>query len=162
MGRLTAGWLHLFKYPGLDLRISTKVHCWSAPEQEIINRELSRKIVGALRVSLREMAREASDAQVNTWRLFCIRDLTMLVLRFVDETNSCLLDWRSSQHKAVYVSRRGWNAKEARHWKEVAENHYGVDLDSMEDPASDIIGKTPREICEDIVPDYRVITAKLS
>ena len=155
-GSLQDGFIS-FKYPELDLRIGTRAHCWSTPQHEIINRELSRKVVDALRASLREMIREASDAHLNTWIPFGIRDLAILVLQLVEETTSCVRVWRSSQLKATAISQRGWNAREAKHWKEVIENEYGVDLDSVEDTASDIIGKTPKEICEDILPNYRVI-----
>lgn len=81
----------------------------------------------------------------------------MLVLQFVDECTACIRAWRSSQLKGTDVSPRGWDAKDAKHWKEVTENEYGVDLDSVEDTAHDIIGKTPKEICEEILPDYRIV-----
>lgn len=155
-GSLQDGFIS-FKYPELDLRISSRAHCWSTPQQEIINRELSRKVVDALRASLRDIAREASEADVNALTSFDVRDLAMLVLQLVDETTSCVRTWRSSQLKATDVSQRGWNAKEAKHWREVTENEYGVDLDSVEDTASDIIGKIPKEVCENILPNYRVI-----
>lgn len=155
-GSLQDGFIS-FKYRELGLRIGIRAHCWSAPQQEIINRELSRKAVDALRAALRDMAREASEADLNALTQFGIRDLAMLVLQFVDETTSCVRSWRSSQLKATDISQRGWNAKEAKHWTEVKDNEYGVDLDSVEDTASDILGKTPKEVCEDILPKYRVI-----
>lgn len=155
-GSLQDGFIS-FKYPELDLRIGTRAQCWSNLQQEIINRELSRKVVDALRASLRDMAKEASEANLDALTVFGIRDLAMLVLQFVDETTSCVRTWRSSQLKATDVTQRGWNVKEVKHWKEVIDNEYGVDLDSVDDTASDIIGKTPKEVCEAILPNYRVI-----
>ncbi|KAA6412733.1 MAG: hypothetical protein FRX48_03725 [Lasallia pustulata] len=145
-----------FKYPELIFE-SALEHTAGALHSRRSSTELSRKIVDALRASVREMARDARDFHLNARTLFGIRDLAMLVLHFVDETTSCIRAWRSSQLKAKDISQRGWEAKEAKHWKEGTENEYGINLDSVEDTASDILGKTPKEVCEDILPNYGVI-----
>ncbi|KAM5342837.1 hypothetical protein ACJ41O_013803 [Fusarium nematophilum] len=52
---------------------------------------------------------------------------------------------------------KGWAAGEISDWNEIVNNPYGLDVSTIQDTASEILGKTPEELVADIPKEWRVI-----
>lgn len=130
----------VFSYPEFDLCIGSflRQDNNSTFQNAIENRELSRKAVDPLRVLLREIVSEkAGTARHNSF------DFAMLVLRLLEETTAYIQAYRESlpSNSEPFTSRR---------------DPLGRILDSTSDVAHYYLRKTPKQICADILPDYRI------
>lgn len=52
---------------------------------------------------------------------------------------------------------KGWSAAEISDWNEIVNNPFGLDVTTIRDTASAILGKTPEELVQDIPKEWRVI-----
>lgn len=52
---------------------------------------------------------------------------------------------------------KGWSAGEISDWDDVLQNPYGLDVSTIRDTASEILGKTPEELVRNIPGSWRVI-----
>ncbi|MCJ1249610.1 hypothetical protein MMC30_006836 [Trapelia coarctata] len=129
----------VFSYTEFDLRIgSFSRQNGSLFQHAIENRELSRKVVDPLRVLSRQSVSEEGDtARQNSF------DFAMLVLRLLEETTSYIQAYRESLP--------GKNKSSLSH-----RHPIGRIPDSTSDAAHHYLGKTPKEICADILPGYRI------
>ena len=142
-----------FRYPEIDVRLTTASDSLSFfLPVEVINRNytLERTVIDPLRLNLRNLI--AQDGP----QLTSFLDFALLVLRVLEETSASLRIWRGQD--IVEVSdRRPWQSQQVRHWKDVLDNPFGVDLTSIKDTAHYILGKTPKEICAKISDRIRVL-----
>ena len=129
----------IFGYPEVTLRIhSHSQHCNHALQHSIENCELSRPIVDSLRRSLRESVID----NCGTIRLSSF-DVAMLVLQLLEETTHFLQGYRKS---------RSGNQK-------LENNRYSLyrQPDTAPDTAFYWLGKTTKEICDNILPSYEIV-----
>lgn len=52
---------------------------------------------------------------------------------------------------------KGWSADEISDWNDIIQNPYGLDVSTIRDTASEILGKTPEELVRNIPSSWRVI-----
>ncbi|MCJ1405212.1 hypothetical protein MMC11_008439 [Xylographa trunciseda] len=129
----------VFKYPELSLRVHAgSQHRSHGLQHSIENHELPRLVVDSLRRSLRELVFNSCG----TVSLNCF-DFTMLVLQLLEETADFLLVYRKSKSGAQEL-----------------EDHrtpiYRLP-NAAPDTAYYWLGKTTKEICNNILPDYRIV-----
>ena len=129
----------VFEYLEVTLRIHSRTQqCSHVLQQSINNRELSRPIVHSLRRSLREVVFN----RCGTMSLSSF-DFAMLVLQLLEETTYFLQDYRKSD-----LGDKG-----------LENNRYALydQPDAALDSAPYWLGKTTKEICDNILPDYQIV-----
>ncbi|MCJ1385757.1 hypothetical protein MMC17_008881 [Xylographa soralifera] len=129
----------VFEYSEVTLEIhSHSQHCSHALQHSIENRELSRPIVDSLRRSLREnVINRSGNIRLSSF------DFAMLVLQLLEETTHFLQNYRKSN--------LGYQELENNRY-----SHYRQP-DAAPDTAFYWLGKTTKEICDNILPGYQIV-----
>ncbi|MCJ1472058.1 hypothetical protein MMC13_000703 [Lambiella insularis] len=127
-----------FSYPELSLRVqSISQHTGLPLQHSVENQELSRKMVDPLRVLLRHVANDHGNSVEPS--LFAS---VMVVLRILEETTFYL--------RAHRLSPSGGERLDA------LRSRYRQPDENI-DTAYHWLKKTSKEICDDILPDFRII-----
>ncbi len=148
-----------FVFPEIDLSIDQPYSSMlSVPQPVIVNRDLPRKVVDMIRAELRAFTFQELTAIISPSARFSRLHYALSFLRFAEVVTAHLVAYRESELiKAASSKERGWNAQTTSNWNEMITNEHGVDLESIQDVASHFLGKTPKQICEQIMAGYRVI-----
>ncbi|KAJ7583193.1 hypothetical protein C8J56DRAFT_893928 [Mycena floridula] len=148
MGSICQG--YLFKFSDIDLRIE-RGSASTLPKYRIQTRQLSRRLTWSLEDQLRDLI---AHYAVTSRGVFVF---TILVLQMVEATAAHLPKYHRHLDGKQEEDHAGWSVHDAKSWGEIRDNIHGVDLSTVPNTAQDILGLTPRQICEDILPDYRVV-----
>ncbi|KAF2807292.1 uncharacterized protein BDZ99DRAFT_447640 [Mytilinidion resinicola] len=140
-----------FGFHEFDLKILVNLEHLDHPMQcHIDNRDLPRKTIDPIRVSLRELLQhKLDDDRMNLTRF----DAGMIVLQMVEEATSHIQEYRQS-------SGQYWDLDKVKNINTLLDpklKFKGVNLDSVQDCATHILGKTPAQIFHDILPDWRIL-----
>jgi len=148
-----------FGFDELELRITIDLHNLSHPiVTHVENYEIqSRKQIDGIRWSLREsVAREVAGFS----KILTVFEAGLIVLRLLEETAGYVQEHR--------INNLGSSKEKARYWDITKTNNVnilldsrlemkGVDLESIQGAATELLGKTPAQICDDILPDWRIL-----
>ena len=139
---------YVFKLPEIDISV-TGFHIIqpSEPCYRINTRLLPRKLFYSLDNQLRSLVREYIDGDL---RIF---EFSMLILRMVEQAAAHLPKYHDESPAPV---ERRYNA-EVIEWTEARLNQHGVDLSTVPNTAQSILGRSPEQICSDILPGYRIV-----
>ncbi|KAF2794274.1 hypothetical protein K505DRAFT_361264 [Melanomma pulvis-pyrius CBS 109.77] len=148
-----------FGFDELELQITVDLQRSSYPiTTHVENYELqSRRQIDAIRWSLREsVANEVATCE----KTLTIFDSGLIVLRLLEEITGYVQEYRKQ-----FLT--GWKDK-TKYWDLTKTNNInilldpklemkGVDLDSIQGAATGLLGRTPAQICNDILPDWRIL-----
>ncbi|ORY18164.1 hypothetical protein BCR34DRAFT_554308 [Clohesyomyces aquaticus] len=122
--------------------------------------ELSRKNIDGIREALRQStARELALLGEPLTALTA----GLVVLRLFEETAGYIQDYRRFCARGVQQNEKYWDLNAIKDVKDFfplldpKSNMRGVDLDTVQGTATWILGKTPAQICNDILPDWRIL-----
>ena len=101
---------------------------------------------------IRQDVRQILHALFNE-RTGCVKELDLEVAMLQALERISELEKPDPQAK----SEKGWGADEISDWNAILENPYGLDISTIRDTASSILGKTPEELVKDIPSSWRVI-----
>ncbi|KAJ3754860.1 hypothetical protein EV360DRAFT_73355 [Lentinula raphanica] len=125
----------LFRFRTVDLHIERGGYaCRLSPRFTVVGRRQESVSLSNLEVELKRIEKEDVEAQRFRRRPLDMFHFATLILRMVEAV---------SAYQALYVDE--------------ARSSDNFDAESVPDTAQDFLGVTPAQICDDILPDYRVV-----
>ncbi|PSN72579.1 hypothetical protein BS50DRAFT_485106 [Corynespora cassiicola Philippines] len=152
---------YTFGFNEIELKISVDLANTKTPlTSHVVNENfaLSRKVIDGLRWALRDIIKTELVAHEECLTLF---GSGLMVLRLLEETTSHIQDYRQAiAPKASKCKENYWDVRKPTHIAPLLNQELkmkGVDLDTVHGAATQILGKTPAQICHDILPEWRIM-----
>ncbi|KAF4978189.1 hypothetical protein FZEAL_5385 [Fusarium zealandicum] len=111
-----------------------------------------RKRIDPLREEVRRVIQAICGDGSSLVREF---DLEIAILQALESI--CELEFEFEPTLNPVNFEKGWGAEQVSDWNEVLNNPHGLDVSTIQDTASHILGKTPAELVADIPKEWRVI-----
>ncbi|KAK7466115.1 hypothetical protein VKT23_004839 [Stygiomarasmius scandens] len=129
-----------FHYRHLDLHIEGGGYsCRLSPRFTLYTRNLEDHPLQSLETELKRIDKEDDEAHRSNRRPRDSFHFAAMVLRMVETVSAHQASWEDDDFRGV------------------AHEDGGADLDSIPNTAQDFLGLTPKQICDDILPDYRIV-----
>ncbi|KAF7563253.1 hypothetical protein G7046_g886 [Stylonectria norvegica] len=144
----------------LHLEISSEYQEMTLCQILDINRLYSRRRLDPVREEVRQMLQPVFSTSTSRVKEF---DLEVAILQALEriaeleETPDRNASPDGPADGPGEKSGKGWAADGINDWTDILENPYGLDVSTIRDTASEIIGKTPGELVRDIPDSWRVI-----
>ncbi|KAF2464369.1 uncharacterized protein BDR25DRAFT_381508 [Lindgomyces ingoldianus] len=120
--------------------------------------EMARRNIDGIRDSLRQSVTEELTVCGDSLTAF---SAGLIVLRLLEETTSYIREYRKFGGAAAGKSTgKYWDLNTTTNIAPLLDHKLGmlgVDLDTVQGAATSILGKTPSQICNDILPDWRIL-----
>lgn len=119
---------------------------------------MSRSYIDPLRRSLRHLLSSPLESRSDT------RGFAMILLRLTEEAKAFLQEWKSAKSGTNRALDAGWDLAEiaAHNFRDfITNNSKGVDLNTIETSADDLLGTSIKKICEGFPETYRILHVEL-
>ncbi|KAF2179388.1 hypothetical protein K469DRAFT_694084 [Zopfia rhizophila CBS 207.26] len=120
------------------------------------NYELSRKIIDGIRVALRQSLQSELNCEKDGLNVF---KSGLIILRLFEEAIGHLQEYRAAKPTPI-DKEKYWDLRSIKDIYSLLDSKLemlGVDLDTVQGAATHILGKTPAQICQDILPGWRIL-----
>jgi hypothetical protein len=153
IGRFTFG------FDELELRVIIDLENPFSPiTTHVENYEIqSRRQIDSIRWSLRDsVASELASCE----KLLTIFTSGIITLRLLEELTGYVQEYRKQFLLAPKDKSKYWDISKTNNINILLDRRLemkGVDLDSIQGAATELLGKSPAQICTDILPDWRIL-----
>jgi hypothetical protein len=148
-----------FGFDELELRVDVDLQNSLDPiSTHVENYELqSRKQIDSIRWSLRDSVASELGS--------CEKPLTffasaLIIIRLLEELTAYVQEYRKQFLVGPIDKSKYWDITKTNNVNILLDlklEMRGVDLDSIQGAATELLGKTPAQICTDILPDWRIL-----
>lgn len=149
-----------FGFEELELRVKVDLQNTSGPitSHVVSHYLLSRNVIDGIRRALRDIIAEEVRKYENIPTTF---ESGLIILRLLEETTSFIQDYRRSiRNDALNAKEKYWELSKTNNIRPLLDLELemkGVDLDSVYGAATHILGKSPADICHEILPGWRIL-----
>ncbi|KAL7796830.1 hypothetical protein V8C37DRAFT_332469 [Trichoderma ceciliae] len=136
-------------------------HFLSSRVLDSSNSSIPRRILDPLRRHVRSILltlyKEEEDEAVRVRQ----GDLQVAILQALEHLSECREEAKhqstNTNTKTAFTDRKGWSASEISSWEDIISNPVGLDVSTIRDTASFLLGMTPEQIAQQIPKVWRVI-----
>ena len=160
-GNLFRGDVCSYVYAEIDLKVQIDLRgTFPMFQHEIANKTVSRKKVDAMRAAARSWVSTEKDQVCMAGAAPSLLDIAMVILRLIEMVTGHIQELQ--EHEKPAPLGVGWNAQnaDALSLSDIIRNQHGINLRTVRDVTSHIIGQTIQDISQGIQPlldQFRVV-----
>ena len=148
-----------FGFDELELRVTIDLQNSANPiSTHVENYELqSRRQIDSIRWSLRD---SVASELASCGKPLTIFASALIILRLLEELTGYIQEYRKQFLIGPKDKSKYWDITKTNNVNILLDRTLdmkGVDLDSVQGAATELLGKTPAQICTDILPDWRIL-----